>query len=199
MTDCNDMSVSERQIIANKRSATEQLTVFDWLVVGWGVAGVAAIVLYAVVRLAPFVVEALETGLNALQWCLLVANVVFMAWSEGYRGFQLKFSPRVVARALYLVRNEVYWSRRLLAPLFCIGYFDASRRLMIFSWAGTLGIIVLVLLVHRLDQPWRGIVDAGVVVGLGWGVTSLFYACVATFRAGDYLISPEVPEGYNGD
>jgi len=35
-------------------------------------------------------------------------------------------------------------------------------------FAGTAAIVVLVLLVHRLEQPWRGIVDAGVVTGLTW-------------------------------
>jgi hypothetical protein len=68
---------------------------------------------------------------------------------------------------------------------------------MIFSWVGTTAIILLVVLVHRLDQPWRGIVDAGVVVGLGWGLISLLHATVATFVRAAYLISPEVPSRYN--
>jgi len=29
--------------------------------------------------------------------------------------------------------------------------------------------------VRRLAQPWRGIIDAGVVVGLAWGVGSVVY------------------------
>jgi hypothetical protein len=33
-------------------------------------------------------------------------------------------------------------------------------------------IVTLILAVRLLPQPWRGIVDGGVVVGLGWGVIS---------------------------
>jgi len=165
----------------------------------WGVIGVMGIVFYAIVRLAAYVVGAFAVGLDAFQWLALAANVIFLAWSEGYRGFQLKFSPRVAARALYLRRCPTSPVTRLFAPLFCIGYFDASRRTRTVAWAGTIGIVILILLVHRLDQPWRGIVDAGVVVGLSWGLVSMVVMAVATFRAGEYLVSPEVPDRYNGD
>lgn len=165
----------------------------------WGVLGVMAIVLYAIVRLAAFVAGALAVGLDVLQWLALVVNVVVMAWSEGYKGFQLKFSPRVAARALYLSRHPTSRMARLFAPLFCIGYFDASRRTLTVAWAGTVGIVILIMLVHRLDQPWRGIIDAGVVVGLSWGLISMIVMAVATFRADEFLVSPEVAGRYNGD
>jgi len=165
----------------------------------WGVIGVTAIVLYAIVRLTTYVIGALAVGLDALQWLALVVNVILMAWLEGYRGFQLRFAPRVAARALYLYRHSNSRGTWPLAPLFCIGYFDANRRTRIFAWAGTTGIVILVLLIHRLGQPWRGIIDAGVVVGLSWGLISLVVMAVATFRAGEYLVSPEVPDRYNGD
>ena len=63
--------------------------------------------------------------------------------------------------------------RSLFAPLFAMGFFHATRATKITAYVLTLAIVVLVILVHRLDQPWRGIIDAGVVVGLGWGVLSL--------------------------
>jgi len=164
----------------------------------WGMFGVMAIVFFAIVRLVPYMMTALATELNALQWVVLASHVGFMAWSEGYRGFQLKFSPRVAARALYLCRQPTSWRMRFMAPLFCIGYFTACRRTKTIAWAGTIGIVILVLLVHQLDQPWRGIIDAGVVVGLGWGLISLIVSAVAVLRTGEYPVSPEVP-GYNGD
>ena len=164
----------------------------------WGMSGVITIVLFAIVRLSPIVLSALAVGLDALQWLVLVANVGFMAWSEGYRGFQLKFSPRVAARALYLYREPTSSWIRFMAPLFCIGYFAASPRTRTIAWIGTIGIVVLVLLVHRLDQPWRGIIDAGVVVGLTWGLISLIVWSVSVWRSGRYPVSPKVP-GYNGD
>ena len=165
----------------------------------WGIAGVFAIVLYAVLRLWVYTAEAIRMELSWIAWSALIANVVFMAWSEGYRGFQQKFSPRVAARALFLVRHPVPWIYLAFAPLFCIGYFAAARRVRYFAWFGTTAIVILVLLVHRLDQPWRGIVDAGVVVGLSWGLASLVYAAWATFTRDEYLISPDVTGRYNKD
>ena len=35
------------------------------------------------------------------------------------------------------------------------------------------GIVILVIIIRQLDQPWRGIVDAGVVIGLVWGALSI--------------------------
>ena len=59
---------------------------------------------------------------------------------------------------------------------------------------GTVVIIILVLLVQMIPQPWRGIIDAGVVVGLSWGVLSLWYLIFRTFKTGLYPCSPEVPD-----
>ncbi|MFQ5634038.1 MAG: hypothetical protein ACE5G3_01725 [Gammaproteobacteria bacterium] len=160
----------------------------------WGAAGVVGICSFAIWRLTPYTVEAVAAGLSALQWVALLINVAFMAWSEGYRGFQQSFAPRVAARVLYLYRMPMPWWMRVLAPLFCIGYFRASRRARIGAWAGTLGIVVLVLLVYQLPQPWRGIVDAGVVVGLSWGVASLVLACARAAVGGECQASHEVPE-----
>ena len=163
----------------------------------WGAAGGVAICAFAVWRLAPIVAEAFEMRLSLLQWAVLVGNVVFMAYSEGYRGFQKKFAPRVAARALYLYRSaEPLWVR-MLAPLFCFGYFRAPRRICLIAWLATIGIVILVLLVHQLQQPWRGIIDAGVVVGLSWGIAALLANFARAFSTGDYPISPEVPDDRN--
>jgi len=169
------------------------------LAAAWGVLGVMAIVLFAIVRLVPYVADALVIDLAVWEWLMLLISVVFMAWSEGYKGFQLKFSPRVAARALHLCRHPTSWRTQLFAPLFCIGYFGASRGVLIGAWVGTTGIVLLILLVHRLDQPWRGILDAGVVAGLSWGLISLIVMVVATFRTGTVLISPELSGRYNSD
>lgn len=77
-----------------------------------------------------------------------------------------------------------------------MGYFHATRRRQIISLSLTAGIIVLILAVHRLAQPWRGIVDAGVVVGLVWGVVSLFWYSIKAFATGTCDCSPEVPESW---
>ena len=43
------------------------------------------------------------------------------------------------------------------------------------SFLVTSAIIILVLLVRLLPQPWRGIIDAGVVLGLLLGIASIVY------------------------
>jgi hypothetical protein len=168
-------------------------TISHPIAAAWGVIGVALVILYPILSLYSYAIEAVLGGMDVLQWIVFVANVVFMAWSEGYRGFQLRFSPRVASRALYLYQNSTSLGTRLLAPFFCVGYFKASRRSMTLAWVGTLAIIILVLLVNQLSQPWRGIIDAGVVVGLTWGLASLLVMLQKTFATGRYLCSPEVP------
>jgi hypothetical protein len=69
----------------------------------------------------------------------------------------------------------------VLAPFFCIGYFGAPRARRVASFALSAGILVLVVLVRRLDQPWRGIIDAGVVVGLAWGLAALWVFTAKAF------------------
>jgi hypothetical protein len=95
-------------------------------------------------------------------------------------------------RALYL-RQHPKPLHLILAPLFCMAYFHATRRRQTVSISLTAGIIVLVLAVHRLPQPWRGIVDAGVVIGLAWGVVSLLWFAARAFAGRACDCSPEVP------
>jgi len=158
----------------------------------WGFAGAFALIGFAVWRLTPLAVNALEYQLTIIQWIALIANVLFMAYSEGYKGFQLAFAPRVAARSLHLSQHPTL-ARVVFAPFFVIGYFDATRRRMIASYLLTIMIIVLIILVHQLQQPWRGIVDAGVVIGLGWGLVSMLYFVVQAFSAKNFSYSPEIP------
>lgn len=142
----------------------------------WGIGGVIGILFFAVFRLFGKVLEMTEHSLSAFQWLVMLAFVLYMAYAEGYKGFHLNFAPRVVARANCLRhgQNSVKGILPLLlAPLFCMGYFHATRKRIITSFMVTAAIISVVLLVGMVPQPWRGIVDAGVVVGLGIGITSI--------------------------
>jgi hypothetical protein len=139
----------------------------------WGLAGTAAILARAVWRLAPFAAQVLaERELTALQWLFAGAWICFMGLFEGYRIFQRGFAPRVVARACHLARQPRLLDATL-APAFCMGLLRASRRRLVTSWTVLAGVVALVLGVRRLAQPYRGIVDAGVVVALAWGVVAL--------------------------
>jgi hypothetical protein len=75
-----------------------------------------------------------------------------------------------------------------------MGYFHATKRRKITSISLTLGIIVLIVLVSFVSQPWRGIIDLGVVVGLAWGIVSLLAFGFQAMGREPYLYAPEVPD-----
>lgn len=160
----------------------------------WGVVGVLMILGYAVVGLTPHISLAFEADLQWYHKVSLFACLIIMAYSEGYKGFQKAFSPRVAARARYLRTHQGPWWHFALAPLFCVGYFYAPRSRRIAAVVLFLGILLLVLLVGQLSQPWRGIIDAGVVIGLVWGMISTTIFAVQAFTASEFLHSPELPE-----
>ena len=159
----------------------------------WGFAGVFTLIAFAIFRLTPRAIEGLKMDLSTLQWIVLIGFALFMLIAEGYRGFQKKFSPRTAARVRYL-RDHPTPLRLLLAPFFCMGYFFANKKTQITSICLTLGIILLVVLVARCPQPWRGIIDFGVVLGLAWGLTSFVIFTIKALTQTDYPHSPETPE-----
>lgn len=145
----------------------------------WGLGGTALLLLDGVVRLATHVRALFTLPLDALELTTLIVWCALMGVAEGYRGFQRHFVPRVVGRALHLVRTP----QPVLvacAPLFCMGLMHATRRRLIGAWSLLVGVVALILVVRTLEQPWRGIIDAGVLVGLSWGLVAL---CVETVRA----------------
>ena len=149
------------------------------LATAWGIGGVLLLLAEALYRLVPRALEALAMDLSAAHWIALCPWLVFMGYAEGWRGFHLKFSPMVVERAFGL-REAPTGVRGLLAPAYAMSLFDAPRRAMIVSWCLVVGVAALVIAVHFVPQPWRGIIDAGVVVGLTVGSVSI---AVHTTRA----------------
>lgn len=105
---------------------------------------------------------------------------------EGYKGFQLKFSPLVVKRSFTLIpgKNGTRWYHFLLAPLYSMGLIHATRRRKIVSWSVSIGVAAIVAAVKRLPYPWRNVVDAGVVAGLTWGSLSILALYVKTWVTG---------------
>ena len=158
----------------------------------WVAGGLAIVLLDAINRLSRIALHALDEGLTGFQYLVLAVIIILMAYSEGYRGFQKSFSPRSAARAYYLYKNPEPLAI-LLAPLFCMGFFRASRGPLLFAWVGTALIVLLIILLQMSPQPWRGMVDAGVVVGLSWGLISLLISVWRVFSSGIYGLSPEVP------
>jgi len=175
-------------------SETSKKPVVGKLAMLWGLGGLAVVLSDASLRLSRHLIDAWSYDWSIAQWTLFIVNTAFMAYSEGYRGFQKSFVPRVVARAFYLRDNPTAF-RALLAPLFVVGYFAAPKRTRMVVFIGTALIVIAVILIRQLPQPWRGIIDAGVVLGLSWGVISLALISLSALRSGKPPMPHQVPDG----
>ncbi len=161
----------------------------------WGIGGVLLLLSFAIYRLAPMALALENSPMSQVHWFALLVSVTYMAYAEGYKGFHLGFAPRVVVRARYLADNPRL-IHVLLAPLFCMGYIYATKKRQILSFALTMMIICFVLLVRLVPQPWRGILDAGVLAGLAFGIASITYFLIVSRNNPErILISAEVPGG----
>ena len=179
--------------IPHRRKEPQPVSVAGLLGALWGIAGFSFFLGYAILRLLPVALETFAYSLRWYHWAALGINLIMMAYLEGYRGFQKGFSPRMAARAKYLA----YYPELLpvlLAPFYCVGYFRISKkRQRAVIWL-TIAIICFIFLIRFLDQPWRGIADAGVVVGLTWGLISLLIFTFRAFTPAGLDVSPEVPD-----
>lgn len=169
-------------------------TTRGWVGATWGNLGVGLLIGGALARLAPIGVDTFSYPLDWVHWTALAAWVPFMAWSEGYRGFHRAFAPLVASRARYLRDHPEKTHYVALAPLFCFGLIHATRRRKIRSTLLALAVAGLVVLMRQLEQPWRGVVDLGVVTGLGIGLASLAYFAVRALTATSFDYPPEIPE-----
>ena len=147
----------------------------------WGVVGIVALLAMAIGRLAPYAFEALRSDLSSWQWVIVAAWCAFMVFTEGYDGFYRRLAPRIIARARQL-RRQGDWVSIILAPLYCFGYFRAPKKQMVVSYVAIILIVCAVIIVQQISQPWRGIIDAGVVVGLLCGVGALFIVAARGVR-----------------
>jgi len=163
----------------------------------WGFIGVSLVLGSAIYRMFDMAQGLFSAELTWYQWAALIGNVFFMAYSEGYKAFQLGFSPRVAARLRYLKENPAPLLV-VLAPLFCLGFFHATKKRKIITYSLITGLVLLIIAVRMLPHPWRGIIDVGVVVGLGWGLISFWLFCIKAFTSEHFPYSPEVVEETKG-
>ena len=157
----------------------------------WGISGILLLLITAVYRLTPIAIDTFSYNLQWHHSLILLLTVLFMAYFEGYKGFQLRFSPRVAARAKYLSENPRI-DLAILAPFFCMAYFHAPLKRKIASASLTISIILMIIAVKKITQPWKGIIDAGVVIGLIWGILSIAFYSYQAFTKDDFDYPPEI-------
>ena len=159
----------------------------------WGTFGVIAVLGFSVIRLSQIAVTFFDYPAEIWHWLALIVWVLFMAYSEGYKGFQLAFAPRVAARLHWLVENPKP-ILVLLAPVFAMGFIYASRKRMLISYLIVAMVWVFILIAEMLPSPWRAIVDAGVVVGLFWGATATLVCAIRVLLLARSSVDPELPK-----
>jgi hypothetical protein len=160
----------------------------------WGIAGVLSLVGFAILKITPAAVDAFSFELQWYHWLVLILNTAFIGYMKGYRGFQRALSPRVAARARHLSQHPTL-AAVLLAPLYCMGYFHSLRRKQMVTIMMTVFMVILIILVRQLSQPWRGVFDAGILIGLSWGFFTILVYSVQAFTTAEFNHSPQLPAG----
>lgn len=159
----------------------------------WAILGVSAILGQAIWKLLPLAMEPFQKqDLSSIQWVMLIIWLAFMGYTEGYRGFQKAFCPRVVSRA-WTLNSSSPLHHIIFAPLYSMGYFYATKKRKIVSWTLTTAIVGIVLLVKLFPYPYRQIVDAGVVLGLSYGLCTLLYFYIRAIMGSKPTANPDLP------
>jgi hypothetical protein len=144
----------------------------------WGVGGFLALLGFAILRLLAPALDTFSHPLLWYHWLALAGVTALLLYLKGYRAFQRGLTRRVVSRALSLrARPDVL--RVLLAPVYCMGYFGAGVRKQVTMILLTLAMVGLILVFSRIDQPWRGIVDFGLVAAFAWAFAATVIRCLA--------------------
>jgi len=165
----------------------------------WAAVGFVAILGKSIKRILPLALEpfgADAVALSSFQFVLYIAMCLWFSYVEGYKGFQLKFSPLVVARAQTLKPFQGTPIHHVLfGPFYAMGLFHATKKRKIVSWSVSAGVAIIVALVKKLPYPWRNIIDAGVIAGLSWGSISILAIWIRTVILGiDCAFDPALPQ-----
>lgn len=159
----------------------------------WGILGISWLFSMALYRLLPYMLELFDMPLDIVQGVALVFSLGFLGYGKGNLILRLRLAPRFAARVVYL-RKDPTVLRVIFAPIFCMGFFYATRYRRNMSYAISIMVISLIFLVSQLEQPWRGIIDAGVVFGLVIGLISIWFCSFKAFFSNHSDASPETPD-----
>jgi len=178
---------------ADHPAAPSHKPAFDQLTFIWSVVGILGLLVQAQLRLGKIAWEALSSGrLTRAELSVTLFWIVLNAYLEGYRGFHRRFVPRVIARAQHLATQPRSFPR-WLGPVYAMAYVRATPRAKYAAWGVTGAVLIAIFLVRRLNQPWRGIIDVGVVVGLFLGSVSLLLAAAQCLRGKVPTADPALP------
>ena len=144
----------------------------------WAVAGVCALFAEAIVQLGRRGIATLRAGLEPEEWLALVLLSAAFLYGEGVGALERRWVPGLVARARELSAGSARW-QRALAPLYAMSLVGAERKSSGRAWLGVGLIILAVLLVRALPEPWRGIVDFAVALALLWGLGAIVRQSIA--------------------
>lgn len=145
----------------------------ELVIATWAVVGVGLLLLECIVRLGARAVALVRAGLDGPMWLVLALVVAVFTYGEGYRALQRHFAPKVVARALDAGACLSGCLPVLAAPLYAMSLIGTEGRTLARAWGGVALIVLAALAVRALPAPWRGIVDAGVVSALTWGLIAI--------------------------
>lgn len=150
------------------------------VVAAWALIGLCIVFVNAIVRLGARALDTLAGGLTSGQWAFLVVLTLMFVYTEGIRGIQGRFAPRVAERLHELLRRRrLLWD--VLAPLYLLSLVGAPPRTLVRAWAGVTAIVIAVMIVRMFAEPWRGITDFAVVTALGWGLVATIVHALRSF------------------
>lgn len=149
----------------------------------WAAGGVVFLFGEAAWRLGARGITAVRGGLTAFEWIALAVITGVFVYGEGVRALQRRWVPWVLDRVDRL-RSEPFLPWGAAGPLYAMSLVGRSTASVLRAWTGVAAIVLAVLIVSRLPDPWRGIVDVGVAAALVWGAITLLHGAIRTIRAG---------------
>lgn len=161
----------------------------------WGTVGTLVLLLDGIVRLSMTVASILSREVpSAAEWIFGSVWTILITYTEGYKAFQQRFSPRVVARSMHL-GEQGRFVHIALAPMYAMALIHATPRRLIANWIILAGIVSIIVLVRALPPVWRAMIDAGVVCALSWGSVAMLIYLVRALRGNP----PEIPLDLPGE
>jgi hypothetical protein len=165
----------------NQDGSVKDVSLAGSLAAAWTLLGVGGLFGSATYRLGSRGLATIQDGLRGGEWAALILLTVVFVYGEGFRALERRWVPGLVSRADYL-RREGGTVLRLLAPLHGLALIGTVGRTRVRAWMGTTAIVLAVLLVRSLPEPWRGIVDFAVASALAWGLVAVLRRAPSTLR-----------------